>query len=225
MPYNGRKKRRKQNIYLHNQVRVPTWPPSPDDARLAQESNEDELVRRLKELSRYVDGSPEKASLLGLIDILERRIAADNGLLEFAVRQTPGLVRWQALGNGNCFFFSMSLNVLSLSGKNWDPLDLRNEVVNVLESVPDENSLALSCHGAAANIAVDRHYDEIDELTMMAVSITTNVITTVFTETPGDGHATYTYTPEASARDIWPSSAREFGLPFQMQPFGQARGC
>ena len=107
----------------------------------------------------------------------------------------------------------MSLNVLSLTGKNWDPLDLRNEVVNVLESVPDENSLALSCHGAAANIAVDRQYEQIDELTMMAVAITTNVSTTVFTETPGDGHATYTYTPEASAR--------EFGLPFQMQPFGQ----
>ena len=105
MPY-GRKQRRKpQDFKSHNEVSVPTWPPSPDDARLAQESNEDELVRRLKELSRYVDGSPEKASLLGLIDILERRIAADNGLLEFAVRQTPGLVRWQALGNGNCLFF------------------------------------------------------------------------------------------------------------------------
>ena len=108
MPY-GRKKRRKpQDFKSHNEVSVPTWPPSPDGARLTQESNEDELVRRLKELSRYVDGSPEKASLLGLIDILERRIAADNGLLEFAVRQTPGLVRWQALGNGNCLFFSMS---------------------------------------------------------------------------------------------------------------------
>ena len=174
MPY-GRKKRRKQNIYLHNQVSVPTWPPSPDDARLAQESNEDELVRRLKELSRYVDGSPEKASLLGLIDILERRIAADNGLLEFAVRQIPGLVRWQALGNGNCLFFSMSLNVLSLTGKNLDPIDLRKDVVSVLESVPDENSLALSCHEAAANIADDRQYEQIDELTMMAVAITTNV--------------------------------------------------
>ena len=135
MPY-GRNKRKKQQQYpnLHSQSqatspsRVPTWPPSPDDARLAQESNEDELVRRLKELSRYVDGSPEKASLLGLIDILERRIAADNGLLEFAVRQTPGLVRWQALGNGNCLFFSMSLNVLSLTGKNWDPFVLRNRL-------------------------------------------------------------------------------------------------
>jgi hypothetical protein len=142
-----RKKRAKSNLKSYNQSqatspsRVPTWPPSPDDARLAQESNEDELVRRLKELSRYVDGSPEKASLLGLIDILERRIAADNGLLEFAVRQTPGLVRWQALGNGNCLFFSMSLNVLSLTGKNWDPYVLRNDVVSVLESVPDENPL------------------------------------------------------------------------------------
>ena len=160
MPY-GRKKRRKpQDFKSHNEVRVPTWPPSPDDARLAQESNEDELVRRLKELSRYVDGSPEKASLLGLIDILERRIAADNGLLEFAVRQTPGLVRWQALGNGNCLFFSMSLNVLSLTGKNWDPIALRKDVVSVLESVPDENPLALSCHEAAANIAVDRQYEK-----------------------------------------------------------------
>ena len=154
-----RKKRAKSNLKSYNQSqatspsRVPTWPPSPDDARLAQESNEDELVRCLKELSRYVDGSPEKASLLGLIDILERRIAADNGLLEFAVRQTPGLVRWQALGNGNCLFFSMSLNVLSLTGKNWDPYVLRNDVVSVLESVPDENPLALSCHEAAANIA------------------------------------------------------------------------
>ena len=170
-------------------------------------------MRRLKELSRYVDGSPEKASLLGLIDILERRIAADNGLLEFAVRQTPGLVRWQALGNGNCLFFSMSLNVLSLTGKNWDPYVLRNDVVSVLESVPDENPLALSCHEAAANIADDRQYEQIDELTMMGLAITTNVSTTVFIETPGDGHATYTYTPEASAR--------KFGLPFQMQPFGQ----
>ena len=214
-----RKKRAKSNLKSYNQSqatspsRVPTWPPSPDDARLAQESNEDELVRRLKELSRYVDGSPEKASLLGLIDILERRIAADNGLLEFAVRQTPGLVRWQALGNGNCLFFSMSLNVLSLTGKNWDPYVLRNDVVSVLESVPDENPLALSCHEAAANIADDRQYEQIDELTMMGLAITTNVSTTVFIETPGDGHATYTYTPEASAR--------KFGLPFQMQPFGQ----
>ena len=87
MPY-GRKKRRKpQDFESHNEVRVPTWPPSPDDARLAQESNEDELVRRLKELSRYVDGSPEKASLLGLIDILERlqicmSMEYERGLME-----------------------------------------------------------------------------------------------------------------------------------------------
>ena len=82
----------------------------------------------------------------------------------------------------------MSLNVLSLTGKNWDPYVLRNDVVSVLESVPDENPLALSCHEAAANIADDRQYEQIDELTMMAVAITTNVSTNVFIETPGDGH-------------------------------------
>ena len=62
----------------------------------------------------------------------------------------------------------MSLNVLSLTGKNLDPYVLRNDVVSVLESVPDENPLALSCHEAAANIADDRQYEQIDELTMMA---------------------------------------------------------
>ena len=80
----------------------------------------------------------------------------------------------------------MSLNVLSLTGKNLDPYVLRNDVVSVLESVPDENPLALSCHEAAANIADDRQYEQIDELTMMGLAITTNVSTTVFIETPGD---------------------------------------
>ena len=38
MPY-GRKKRRKpQDFKSHNEVRVPTWPPSPDDARLINDA-------------------------------------------------------------------------------------------------------------------------------------------------------------------------------------------
>ena len=72
------------------------------------------------ELNFHVDGRAEKASLQGQIGVLNDRIAADSGLHAYAVRQIPGLVRWHALGNGNCLFFSMSLNVLSLTGKNLD---------------------------------------------------------------------------------------------------------
>ena len=127
MPY-GRKKRRKQNIYLHNQGRVPTWPLSPDDARLEQETNEDALDRQMYELNFQVDGSAEKASLQGQIDVLNDRIAADSGLHAYAVRQTPGLVRRQALGDGNCLFATMSLNFFSVTGKNLDSFAPRARV-------------------------------------------------------------------------------------------------
>ena len=61
MPY-GRKKRRKpQDFESHNEVRVPTWPLSPDDARLEQETNEDALDRQKYELNFQKDGSAEKA--------------------------------------------------------------------------------------------------------------------------------------------------------------------
>jgi len=219
MPY-GRNKRKKQQQYpnLHSQSqatspsRVPTWPPSPDDARLEQETNEDELDRRLIELKSQGDGSAEKASLLGLIDILERRIAADNGLLEFAVRQIPGLVRLQALGDGNCLFATMSLNYFSVTGKNLDSFALRKKVAGLLESVPKKNSHAFLCHDAARIIAINGQYEGADELAIMALAIATNLITTVVTES-GGGYATYTYTPKESATKL--------GLPCQSQPLGQ----
>jgi hypothetical protein len=70
MPYK-RNKRPKNNLKSYNQSqatspsRVPTWPLSPDDARLEQETNEDALDRLMYELNFHVDGSAEKASLQG----------------------------------------------------------------------------------------------------------------------------------------------------------------
>ena len=211
MPFNGRKKRRK-NIYLHNQGRVPTWPLSPDDARLEQETNEAALDRQMYELNFQVDGSAEKASLQGQIDVLNDRIAADSGLHAYAVRQTPGLVRRQALGDGNCLFATMSLNFFSVTGKNLDSFALRKKVAGLLESVPKKNSHAFLCHDAARIIAINGQYEGADELAIMALAIATNLITTVVTES-GGGYATYTYTPKESATKL--------GLPCQSQPLGQ----
>ena len=181
MPFNGRKKRRK-NIYLHNQGRVPTWPLSPDDARLEQETNEDALDRLMYELNFHVDGSAEKASLQGQIGVLNDRIAADSGLHAYAVRQIPGLVRRQALGDGNCLFATMSLNFFSVTGKNLDSFALRKKVAGLLESVPKKNSHAFLCHDAARIIAINGQYEGADELAIMALAIATNLITTVVTE-------------------------------------------
>ena len=211
MPFNGRKKRRK-NIYLHNQGRVPTWPLSPDDARLEQETNEAALDRQMYELNFQVDGSAEKASLQGQIDVLNDRIAADIGLHAYAVRQTPGLVRRQALGDGNCLFATMSLNFFSVTGKNLDSFALREKVARLLESAPKKNSYAVLCHNAARIIAINGQYEGADELAIMALAIATNLITTVVTES-GGGYATYTYTPKESATKL--------GLPCQSQPLGQ----
>ena len=212
MPY-GRKKRRKpQDFESHNEVRVPTWPLSPDDARLEQETNEDALDRLVDELNFHVDGSAEKASLQGQIDVLNDRIAADSGLHAYAVRQTPGLVRRQALGDGNCLFATMSLNFFSVTGKNLDSFALRKKVAGLLESVPKKNSHAFLCHDAARIIAINGQYEGADELAIMALAIATNLITTVVTES-GGGYATYTYTPKESATKL--------GLPCQSQPLGQ----
>jgi hypothetical protein len=212
MPY-GRKKRRKpQDFQSHNEVRVPTWPLSPDDARLEQETNEDALGRLMYELNFHVDGSAEKDSLQGQIGVLNDRIAADSGLHAYAVRQIPGLVRRQALGDGNCLFATMSLNFFSVTGKNLDSFALREKVARLLESAPKKNSYAILCHNAARIIAINGQYEGADELAIMALAIATNLITTVVTES-GGGYATYTYTPKESATKL--------GLPCQSQPLGQ----
>ena len=170
MPY-GRKKRRKpQDFQSHNEVRVPTWPLSPDDARLEQETNEDALDRLVDELNFHVDGSAEKASLQGQIGVLNDRIAADSGLHAYAVRQIPGLVRRQALGDGNCLFATMSLNFFSVTGKNLDSFALRKKVAGLLESVPKKNSHAFLCHDAARIIAINGQYELADELAIMALA-------------------------------------------------------
>ena len=96
MPFR-RTKRAKNNLKSYNQSqatspsRVPTWPLSPDDARLEQETNEDALDRLMYGLNFHEDGSAEKASLQGQIDVLNDRIAADSGLQAYAVRQFRGV--------------------------------------------------------------------------------------------------------------------------------------